>query len=73
VPGSRINATTSQQINFADVPAMFDSLMIIELDERAAYSKERWIRIGLLAPATVRKTHIPGSKLVMTEGPQPVA
>ena len=29
--------------------------------------------LRLLAPATVRKTLTPGSKLVITEGPQPVA
>ena len=38
------------QIDFADVPAMFDSEMLIEFDNRADYGEERWIGIGFLGP-----------------------
>ena len=36
------------QIDFADVPEMFESLMLIELDDRIDYGEDRWIRIGFL-------------------------
>ena len=36
------------KIDFADVPQMFDSPMLVELDERFDYSEYRWIGIGFL-------------------------
>lgn len=33
-------------IDFADVHAMFDAPMLVDLDERAEYGEERWIGIG---------------------------
>jgi uncharacterized protein len=36
------------EIDFADVPAMFDSEMLIELDERFDYGEDRWFGIGFL-------------------------
>ena len=36
------------KINFADVPKMFDSTMLIELDNRFDYGEERWLGIGFL-------------------------
>lgn len=36
------------EINFADVPAMFDSEMLIELDDRFDYGEDRWFGIGFL-------------------------
>ncbi|MBN3905476.1 MAG: BrnT family toxin [Nostoc sp. NMS1] len=36
------------QIDFADVPGMFDNSMLIELDERFDYGEDRWIGIGFL-------------------------
>ncbi|MBD2359169.1 BrnT family toxin [Tolypothrix sp. FACHB-123] len=36
------------QIDFADVPEMFDSPMLIELDDRFDYGEERWIGISFL-------------------------
>jgi uncharacterized DUF497 family protein len=36
------------KIDFADVPQMFDSSMLIELDERFDYSEDRWFGIGFL-------------------------
>jgi uncharacterized protein len=36
------------QIDFADVPEMFDSQMLIELDDRLDYGEERWIGISFL-------------------------
>ncbi|MGM3307540.1 BrnT family toxin [Anabaena sp. WFMT] len=36
------------QIDFADVPEMFDSPMLIEEDERFDYGEERWLGIGFL-------------------------
>ena len=36
------------KIDFADVPQMFDSPMLVELDERFDYSEDRWIGIGFL-------------------------
>ena len=38
------------QIDFADVPAMFDSEILIEFDHRSDYDEERWIGIGFLGP-----------------------
>lgn len=36
------------RIDFADVPDMFDSSMLVELDERTDYGEDRWIGIGFL-------------------------
>ncbi|MEH1882777.1 BrnT family toxin [Nostoc sp.] len=36
------------KIDFTDVPKMFDSMMLIELDNRFDYGEERWIGIGFL-------------------------
>jgi uncharacterized protein len=36
------------EIDFADVPAMFDSEMLIELDDRFDYGEDRWFGIGFL-------------------------
>ena len=36
------------RIDFADVPAMFDGPMLIELDERMDYDEERWSGMGFL-------------------------
>lgn len=35
-------------IDFADVPQMFESPMLIELDDRFDYGEDRWFGIGLL-------------------------
>jgi hypothetical protein len=37
------------QIDFTDVPEMFDSPILIEEDERFDYGEERWLGIGFLA------------------------
>lgn len=36
------------EIDFADVPAIFDSEMLIELDDRFDYGEDRWFGIGFL-------------------------
>jgi uncharacterized protein len=36
------------EIDFADVPAMFESSMLVELDNRFDYGEDRWIGIGFL-------------------------
>jgi uncharacterized protein len=36
------------EIDFADVPAMFDGKMLIELDDRFDYGEDRWFGIGFL-------------------------
>ena len=36
------------QIDFADVPVMFDGPMLIELDDRFDYDEDRWFGIGFL-------------------------
>lgn len=36
------------RIDFADVPEIFNSSMLIELDERTDYEEDRWIGIGFL-------------------------
>ncbi len=35
-------------IDFVDVPEMFDSPMLIELDNRFDYDEDRWFGIGFL-------------------------
>jgi uncharacterized protein len=36
------------EIDFVDVPQMFDSSMLIELDDRFDYGEDRWVGIGFL-------------------------
>jgi uncharacterized DUF497 family protein len=36
------------EIDFADVPTMFDGKMLIELDARFDYGEDRWFGIGFL-------------------------
>lgn len=36
------------EIDFADVPEMFDGPMLIELDTRFDYGEDRWFGIGFL-------------------------
>lgn len=36
------------EIDFADVSEMFDSPMLIELDDRFDYGEDRWFDIGFL-------------------------
>lgn len=36
------------QIDFADVPEMFESPMLIKLDDRIDYGEDRWVGIGFL-------------------------
>jgi uncharacterized DUF497 family protein len=36
------------QIDFIDVPAIFESTMLIELDDRFDYEEDRWVGIGFL-------------------------
>lgn len=36
------------KIDFADVPGMFSSPMLFELDDREDYGEDRWVGIGLL-------------------------
>jgi uncharacterized protein len=36
------------EIDFADVPPMFDGEMLIELDDRFDYGEDRWFGIGFL-------------------------
>ncbi|MEG3956759.1 BrnT family toxin [Microcoleus sp. herbarium2] len=35
-------------MDFADVPAMFDGEMLIDLDDRFDYREDRWFAIGFL-------------------------
>ena len=36
------------EIDFADVPTIFDGKMLIELDDRFYYGEDRWFGIGFL-------------------------
>ena len=36
------------EIDFADVPRIFDGKMLIELDDRFDYGEDRWFGIGFL-------------------------
>ncbi len=36
------------EIDFVDVPEMFEGSMLIELDDRFNYDEDRWIGIGFL-------------------------
>jgi uncharacterized DUF497 family protein len=36
------------EIDFVDVPAMFDGEMLIELDNRFDYGEDRWFGVGFL-------------------------
>jgi uncharacterized protein len=39
---------SKHEIDFADVPAMFNSEILIELDDRFNYGEDRWFGIGFL-------------------------
>lgn len=41
------------KIDFADIPAIFNGPMVVELDEREDYGEERWIGIGFLRDIVV--------------------
>jgi len=41
------------KIDFADVPAVFNGPMLVELDEREDYGEERWIGMGFLRDIVV--------------------
>jgi uncharacterized DUF497 family protein len=41
------------KIDFADIPAIFNGPMLVELDEREDYGEERWIGIGFLRDIVV--------------------
>ena len=41
------------RIDFADVPAVFNDPMLVELDEREDYGEDRWIGMGLLRSVAV--------------------
>lgn len=36
------------EIDFADVPEMFEAPMLVELDDRFDYGEDRWFGIGFL-------------------------
>jgi uncharacterized protein len=36
------------EIDFADVPSIFEGVMLIELDDRFDYGEDRWFGIGFL-------------------------
>jgi uncharacterized DUF497 family protein len=40
-------------IDFADVEAVFDNLLLTNLDERFDYGEDRWVSIGMLGPGYV--------------------
>lgn len=40
--------TRKHEIDFADVPEMFEGSMLIELDDRFNYGEDRWFGIGFL-------------------------
>jgi uncharacterized DUF497 family protein len=40
-------------IDFADLPALFDSPLLTDLDERMEYGEERWVTIGMLSNLAV--------------------
>lgn len=41
------------QIDFVDVPEIFESVMLVELDDRIDYGEERWVGIGFLRNGVV--------------------
>ncbi len=41
------------KIDSADVPAVFNAPMLVELDEREDYGEERWIGMGFLRDIVV--------------------
>jgi len=49
------NETNIQRhaIDFADVPALFNTLLLTELDDRFDYGENRWLSIGLLGQVVV--------------------
>ena len=38
----------NHRIDFADVPPIFNSPMLVELDDRQDYGQDRWVGIGIL-------------------------
>ncbi|AFY80550.1 BrnT family toxin [Oscillatoria acuminata] len=44
----RAENIVKHQIDFADIPQMFDGSMLSELDQRTDYGEERWVGIGFL-------------------------
>lgn len=43
-----LNNIRKHDIDFVDVPKMFDSPMLVELDDRFDYDEDRWFGIGFL-------------------------
>lgn len=37
------------EIDFADIPEVFEGPMLVELDDRFDYGEDRWLGIGFLA------------------------
>ncbi len=46
--GKNLENIRKHEIDFADVPAMFNGEMLIELDNRFDYGEDRWCGIGFL-------------------------
>ena len=46
--GKNLANIRKHKIDFADVPAMFEEPMLIELDDRFDYGEDRWMGIGFL-------------------------
>jgi len=38
----------ARNIDFSDIPSVFNGPMLVELDEREDYGEDRWIGIGIL-------------------------
>jgi len=43
----------NHKIDFRDVPQVFRSPMLIDLDDREDYEEDRWIGIGMLRDITI--------------------
>ena len=46
--GKNLENIRKHEIDFADVPEMFESPTLIELDDRFNYGEDRWFSIGFL-------------------------
>ncbi len=44
----------NHKLYFRDVPAVFQYLVLIDLDDREDYGEDRWIGIGMLRGIVVR-------------------
>lgn len=44
----RAENIAKHRIDFADIPQMFESLMLCEIDRRTDYGEDRWLGIGFL-------------------------